>query len=418
MNYPEHSSTKIYMQRCIELARNGLGNVAPNPMVGCVIVSNGKIIGEGYHRKYGEAHAEVNAISSVKDKENLKTATLYVNLEPCCYHGKTPPCTDLIIRHKIPKVVIGCTDPAPKVSGKGIEQLKGAGCKVTHGILERECKELNRRFFTFNEKKRPYIMLKWAQTMDGFIAQQPPSNSPARAGGELLHTRPPTLFGERAEAQNSNRISNELSHTLVHKWRSEEQAIMVGTNTAHIDNPQLDVREWSGKDPLRIVLDKTLRLSKGLYLFDRSIPTIVFTSCKIKSEKNLEYVNIDFKKNIIPQILEELYRREIQSIIIEGGTQLLHSFIKNEMWDEMRIFIGNKKFGNGINAPELPVPPIAPPRPSPKGGRANARKAPPQKAQAQSNEWRGISPAHINSNIESKKEDIGGDELLIFRNKQ
>lgn len=173
-----------YMQRCIELARNGLGNVAPNPMVGCVIVSNGMIIGEGYHRKYGKAHAEVNAINSVKDKENLKTATLFVNLEPCCYHGKTPPCTDLIIRYKIPNVVIGCTDPTPKVSGKGIEQLKGAGCKVTHGILEEECKELNRRFFIFNEKKRPYIILKWAQTLDGFIAH-PPSPPPTHPkGGE------------------------------------------------------------------------------------------------------------------------------------------------------------------------------------------------------------------------------------------
>jgi len=353
------------MQRCIELARNGLDNVAPNPVVGCVIVSNGKIIGEGYHRKYGEAHAEVNAINSVKDKENLKTATLYVNLEPCCYHGKTPPCTDLIIRHKIPKAVIGCTDPAPKVSGKGIEQLKGAGCKVTYGTLERECKELNRRFFTFNEKKRPYIMLKWAQTMDGFITN-----------GK----------GEPAW------ISNELSHTLVHKWRSEEQAIMVGTNTAHLDNPQLNVREWSGKNPLRVVLDKTLRLSKDLHLFDRSIPTVVFTSCEKKSQKNLEYVNIDFKNPIIPQILEELYRREIQSIIIEGGAELLNSFIKNDIWDEMRVFIGNKIFGNGIKAPELPGPTPIP----------GAREV----------------PTHRNSNIGFKKEDIAGDELLIFRNKQ
>lgn len=353
------------MHRCIELARNGLGNVAPNPMVGCVIVSNGKIIGEGYHQKYGEAHAEVNAINSVKDKENLKPATLYVNLEPCCYHGKTPPCTDLIIRHKIPKVVIGCTDPAPKVSGKGIKQLKKAGCNVTYGTLEKECKELNKRFFTFNEMKRPYIMLKWAQTMDGFIAY--PS------------------------AKKPNRISCELSHTIVHKWRSEEQAIMVGTNTAHLDNPQLNVRKWNGKDPLRIVLDKTLRLSKDLHLFDRSIPTVVFTSCENKSQKNLEYVNIDFEKNIIPQILKDLYRREIQSIIIEGGTELLNSFIKNDIWDEMRVFIGNKIFGNGTKAPELPSSPVP-----------GAREV----------------PTHRNSNIECKKENIADDELLIFRNKQ
>ena len=385
------------MHRSIELARNGLGKVAPNPMVGCVIVSNDKIIGEGYHRQYGEAHAEVNAINSVKDKENLKTATLYVNLEPCAHHGKTPPCTDLILKHKIPKIIIGCVDGS-KVSGKGIEKLKRAGCNVITGILENEARALNERFFTFYEKKRPYIILKWAQTMDGFITN---------GKGE------------------PNRISNELSHTLVHKWRSEEGAIMVGTNTAHLDNPQLNVREWSGKNPLRVVPDRTLRLSKNLHLFDKSTPTVVFTSfnekatqekaklhppsfdfsqdtppdCRqarlqggLKYEKNLEYVNINFKKNIIPQILEELYKREIQSIIIEGGSQLLHSFLKNDSWDEMRVFISNKIFGNGIKAPELPsMPPIQ-----------DAQEVLPYK----------------NSNLEFKKEDIAGDELLIFSNKQ
>jgi len=352
-----------FMNRSFELARNGLGTVAPNPMVGCVIVSNGKIIGEGFHQKYGEAHAEVNAINSVKDKENLKTATLYVNLEPCAHHGKTPPCTDLILKHKIPKVIIGCIDSS-EVSGKGIAKLKRAGCNVIVGILENEARALNERFFTFYEKKRPFIILKWAQTMDGFITN---------GKGE------------------PNRISNELSHTLVHKWRSEEGAIMVGTNTAHLDNPQLNVREWSGKNPLRVVLDKTLRLSKNLHLFDQSIPTVVFTSCEKKAHKNLEYVNIDFENNVIPQILEELYKREIQSIIIEGGSQLLHSFLKNDSWDEMRVFISNKIFGNGIKAPELPSTPAF----------RDAREASPYK----------------NSNIEFKKEDIAGDELLIFNNK-
>ncbi|MFH1321255.1 MAG: bifunctional diaminohydroxyphosphoribosylaminopyrimidine deaminase/5-amino-6-(5-phosphoribosylamino)uracil reductase RibD [Bacteroidota bacterium] len=325
-----------YMHRCIELARNRLGYVAPNPMVGCVIVNEGTIIGEGCHQKFGEAHAEVNAINSIPDKALLKTAALYVNLEPCCYFGKTPPCTDLIIRHEIPRVIIGCIDPAPRVSGKGIEKLKRAGCNVTVGILENEAKELNRRFFTFHEKKRPYIILKWAQTLDGFI-------SPGTASVSAVKEHP----GKADQVW----ISNELSRTLVHKWRSQEQAIMVGTNTALLDDPQLNVREWSGNNPLRLVLDRSMRLPEKLNLFDRSIPTIIFTATEKKSQSNIEYVVIDFKDNIAEKILYELYKKNISSVIIEGGRQLLNTFIEGNQWDEARVFISNENFKKGLKAP-------------------------------------------------------------------
>lgn len=300
-----------YMQRCLNLAILGLGNVAPNPMVGCVIVHNGIIIGEGYHQKYGEAHAEVNAIASVSTKELLRESTLYVNLEPCSHYGKTPPCSDLIVRSQIPRVFIGSNDPNPLVAGKGIAKLRNAGVEVTSGILKQSTDFLNRRFLTFFTKKRPYIILKWAQSADGFIA--PTDNRQVW-------------------------LSNELSKKLVHKWRSEEQAIMVGTNTARIDNPELTVRLWKGKNPLRVVIDKDLSLPTGNHLFNNAANTLVFNSRENSKENNIEKVKIDFSASLPKQVLDGLYQRNIGSVIIEGGATLLNSFIEANLWDEARMF--------------------------------------------------------------------------------
>lgn len=324
-----------YMQRCLELAARGTGQVAPNPMVGCVIVHAGKIIGEGYHERYGGAHAEVNAIRSVNDPSLLKEATLYVNLEPCAHYGKTPPCADLIIANKIPYVVIGTTDPFPEVSGRGIEKLMKAGIDVKLGILEDECRELNKRFFTFYEKKRPYIILKWAQTADGFT----------------------DLLRDENDHEKALQITNSASDRLSHQWRSEEQAIMVGKRTALLDNPRLTVRNVEGKNPLRVVTDKNLSLPAHYYLLDKSTPTLVFSSAGHESAPNLEYVKIDFDKKIIPQMLEVLYRKNIRSLIVEGGTQILNSFISAGMWDEARVFIAQKNTGEGVNAPLLDAKP-------------------------------------------------------------
>lgn len=320
-----------YMMRCLEIAKMGSGSVAPNPMVGCVIVNNEKIIGEGFHQKYGKAHAEVNAIYSAEKRHalSLPDSTLYVNLEPCSHFGKTPPCVDLILQKKIPKIVIGCSDTHKKVDGKGVEKLKNNGCDVTIGILEKESREINKRFFTFHEKERPYIILKWAQTLNGLIT------------------------GTENGVAIKSQVSNFKSQILLHKWRTEEQALMVGTNTAIIDNPMLNVREWSGKGPIRIVIDKTLRLSPDLHLFDQTQPTIVFTSKKRSSGKNLFYLPINFNENIIPQVLSELYKRQIQSLIVEGGTQLLNSFILSGLWDEARVFTAKKTFSKGVKAPEI-----------------------------------------------------------------
>lgn len=324
-------SDEKFMYRCLELAKLGIRNVAPNPMVGSVIVNSGKIIGEGYHHKFGEAHAEAIAINSIKDESLLRRATLFVNLEPCSHHGKTPPCTDLIIKKKIKEVVIGCRDSSSKMKGMGIEKFKKAGCNVRVGILNIESRELNRRFFTFHEKKRPFIILKWAQTLDGFMDMIRSKDNPVE----------PTW------------ITNDLAKALAHKWRTEEQSILVGTNTAEKDNPKLNVREWSGNQPLRIVLDRTLRLPGNLYLFDKSIPTLVFTEKHVDSTNNLEYKKINFNDNILKQILDELYRRQIQSVIVEGGAQLLNSFININLWDEVRVFVGNKYFSKGIKSPNL-----------------------------------------------------------------
>ncbi len=328
---------ETYMKRCLELAAKGFGNTAPNPMVGCVIVCEGKIIGEGYHQQFGQAHAEVNAINAAADKSLLPKSTLYVNLEPCSHFGKTPPCADLIIEHKIPNVVIGCTDINSAVNGRGIEKLINTGIKVTAGILENDCKKLNKRFFTFHEKKRPYIILKWAQTADGFIDIKRTEENP----GKPLQ------------------ISSDESRRLLHLWRSREQAVMVGTNTTLLDNPQLTVRGIEGKNPLRITIDKWLRIPKEYHLYDKSTPTLVFTAAEQPSEVNLEFVKIDFDRAIVPQILTELYKRSIQSLLLEGGEQLLNSFISAGLWDEARVFISDKKIEKGVNAPVLKTVPIS-----------------------------------------------------------
>lgn len=307
---------ETYIKRCLEIAKNGLGTTAPNPMVGCIIVHHNKIIGEGYTSAYGGNHAEVNAIGSVKDKDLLKEATLYVTLEPCAHFGKTPPCSDLIVKHQIPNVVIGCIDDNPEVAGKGIAKLKAAGIKVTVGVLEHECKTHHKRFFTFHNKKRPYIILKWAETSDGCIA--------------------PAKKDKKAPVW----ITNELSRQLVHKWRAEEQAILVGTNTVLEDNPSLTVRDWTGKHPIRIVIDKALRLSKTHSVFDTTAETIVISENEI-----------NFNQPIAQQIATYLHSLDINSVIIEGGAQTLQTFITENLWDEARIFTGISVFKKGIKAP-------------------------------------------------------------------
>ncbi len=324
----EHNT---YMQRCLELAKKGLGHTAPNPLVGCVIVHKGIIIGEGYHQKYGAAHAEVNAIHSVKNKDLLQDSIVYVNLEPCSHFGKTPPCADLLIKHKVKEVYIANTDPNPLVAGKGIEKLKNAGIKVTTGILEKEAAILNKRFFCFFTKKRPYIILKWAKTLDGFM-----DIDRSQPGSNLNYW-----------------ITNDELKILVHKWRSEEASIMVGTNTALNDNPQLNIRLWQGNQPLRLVLDEYLNLPETLELFNQQHPTIVFTSQKSENKHNISFYTINFNENPIQQILDYLYEINIMSVIIEGGRELLQTFINQELWDEARILTGNKNFGKGLKAPEI-----------------------------------------------------------------
>jgi len=319
-----------YIRRCIELAKNGLGTTYPNPLVGSVIVFDGKIIGEGWHRKSGEPHAEVNAVNSVKNKSLLKKSTIYVSLEPCSHFGKTPPCCDLIIKNGITNVVIGTVDPNIKVAGNGIKKLMKAGINVTVGVLEKECNELNKRFFTFHKKKRPYIILKWAESQDGFIA---PLTKP-----ELKPVW----------------ITTEFSRQLVHKWRSQEQAILVGTNTVIHDNPKLDVRDWAGNNPVRIVLDQNNRILKDSHIFNKHAKTIIFS--KLTGSVNKENSNfevIDFEKNVAQQIIRTLYGHQIQSVIIEGGRQTLQTFIDGNLWDEARIFIGNRYFEHGIKAPVI-----------------------------------------------------------------
>ena len=320
------------MQRCIELAQLGLGSVSPNPMVGAVIVHNGQIIGEGYHQQYGQAHAEVNAVNQVLNSfenaaELLAHATIYVSLEPCAHYGKTPPCADLIIKHRIPQVVIGCRDPFEQVNGKGVEKLQAAGIQVIVGVLEEECKLLNKRFFTRVQKHRPYIILKWAQTADGFFAP----------------------------ADNSQYwITGPKAHKIVHKWRSEEDAVLIGKNTARIDNPQLNVRYWEGRSPKRVVIDRKLELSDQLHIFDQQVETLIFNEIKTDIVGSVKYIALEDFERYVPQyILYQLYLQDIQSVIIEGGAHTLNTFIAAGLWDEARIFTGRSLLKKGIQAPVI-----------------------------------------------------------------
>lgn len=342
------------MQRCLQLAQCGSGNVAPNPMVGAVLVYEGRIIGEGYHQQYGKAHAEPNCIASVKeeDKALIEKSTLYVSLEPCAHFGKTPPCADLIIDKKIPKVVVGCRDPFVQVNGKGIEKLKAAGVKVDLGILEEECKELNKRFFTFHTEHRPYVILKWAETIDNKIAGPHPNLRPTEEG--IANTQPSRLY-----------ISNEHTNRIVHKWRSEEMAIAVGTNTALLDDPELTTRLWPGNDPIRMVVDMDLRLSKSLKLFSSKAPTIVFNTKEHSlplgkipidelKKKDVIYYQVTEDVSLVHQMMNALYQMNIQSVLIEGGAYLLQSFIDEGMWDEARVITNEELFiGEGLPAPAL-----------------------------------------------------------------
>jgi diaminohydroxyphosphoribosylaminopyrimidine deaminase/5-amino-6-(5-phosphoribosylamino)uracil reductase len=313
------------MNRAMELARLGFGNVSPNPMVGCVIVHEDKIIGEGFHQQCGGPHAEVNAVNSVKDLSLLPSSTAYVTLEPCAHFGKTPPCAELLAKYKIKKVVIANLDPNPLVAGKGVEILRKAGIEVESGMLEADGLDLNKRFFKSFNRKKPYIILKWAETADGFVARK---------------------------NFDSKWISNEFSRKLVHKWRSEEDAILVGKNTAKYDNPTLNVRDWEGNDPLRIVMDHRLVLEENLNLFNKDIPTICYNILQSSDEKNLALVKLN-EENFIIELLDDLHKRNIQSIIIEGGASTLNNFIEAGLWDEARVFQATTCFGDGIKAPQL-----------------------------------------------------------------
>ena len=314
------------MQRCIDLARIGRGDVAPNPMVGSVIVFEDKIIGEGYHQFYGKEHAEVNAINNVKDKSLLNKSTIYVSLEPCAHFGKTPPCADLIIKNSFKRVVIGCSDSFAEVSGKGVQKLKDAGIDVKIGVLDKECRDLNKRFFTFHEKKRPYIVLKWAQTKDGFIDKK-----------------------RKDSIQKINWISSPETKLLVHKWRSEEQGILVGKNTVLKDDPTLTVREMSGKNPVRIILDSQLSIDSSAKVFNYESKTIIFNLLKEDKIDNLEWIKLQNLE--VQTILDALYKNNIQSVFVEGGSSTLQSFIDRNLWDEARVIVGETIFEEGVIAP-------------------------------------------------------------------
>jgi diaminohydroxyphosphoribosylaminopyrimidine deaminase/5-amino-6-(5-phosphoribosylamino)uracil reductase len=324
-------SDEFYIRRCLELAEIAIGNVSPNPMVGCVIVVDGKIIGEGYHQKFGEAHAEPNAIKAVFEKygdeaENLlKAATAYVNLEPCAHFGKTPPCADLFVKHQIKKVVIGNRDTFTGVNGKGIEKLENAGIDVVHGVLDDECREFNRRFFTRIEKQRPFIILKWAQTANGYFA---------------------TKDGQQKW------ISSGLAKRLAHKWRTEEDAILIGKQTVIIDNPQLTSREWPGKNPVRLVIDKHLQVPLTNNVFNKDVKTIIFNEVKTDVIDNIHYIQMeDMQFYLAQKIAFQLYLMDIQSVIIEGGANILNQFLNADLWDEARIFTSSDSWDHGIAAP-------------------------------------------------------------------
>lgn len=327
------SADKLYMRRCLQLARNGNGSTSPNPMVGAVIVCDGRIIGEGYHIRAGEPHAEVNAVRSVAeaDRPLLQRSTIYVSLEPCSHYGKTPPCCDLIISVGIPRVVIATTDFNSLVNGGGIERMRAAGIEVIVGLFAEEARLLNKKFFTFHKCNRPYIILKWAHTADGFIDAK-------RSSGKALS------------------ISTEGSFVAMHKLRSECDAILVGTNTAQLDNPSLTLREWCGRQPLRLVIDRESRLSPSLNLFDGTYPTIVYTNNPVpgKYGKNVEQIKLDFSKDILPAMLTHLASIKVDSLLVEGGAALLQSFIDADLWDEARVECNSQLFiGEGVPAPQL-----------------------------------------------------------------
>ena len=330
------TSDELLMRRCFQLARLGQGHVSPNPMVGCVVVNPaGDIVSEGYHQYIGGYHAERNALTAHgNESKDFTGCTLYVNLEPCSHHGKTPPCADLVIEKGIKKVVISTTDANPLVAGNGIRKLQNAGIEVVTGVLETEGRFLNRRFFTFMEKKRPYIILKWAETADGFMDI------------------------DRSTMPDGNYwITNDILKTLSHKWRTVEDAIMVGTNTVANDNPRLTARLWHGRNPLRITIDRTGRLPHSSHIFDGSVPTFVFTeNSHLQSRENLTFVNVDFQ-NLLPSVLDYLYQKGIQSLIVEGGKGLIDSFLRQNLWNEARQLQGIAIFGSGLPSPTITANP-------------------------------------------------------------
>jgi len=329
----QNSSDEYYMMRCLQLAKNSRGTAAPNPSVGCVIVYKQKIIGEGYTSQFGGPHAEVNAIRSVKDKSLLSAATLYVTLEPCAHFGKTPPCADLILKNNIPKVIVGIRDPHKKVAGKGIQRLQQAGCEVSVGTLEAACRAHHKRFILFQEELRPFIILKWAQSADGFIA---PDASVRKEIGPFW-------------------ITNIRSKQLVHKWRSEEQGILVGTKTVLEDNPELTTRNWHGNSPVRIVLDRDLRIKGDYHVLKGQAKTLIITHKKVPDIENgtISYERIDFNGDVANQIVAVLYRHHITSVMIEGGARTLSTFIDSGLWDEARVLTGNTLIGKGLKAPMI-----------------------------------------------------------------
>lgn len=324
------SDEEKYMLRAMELATLGRGLVSPNPMVGCVIVKDDRIIGEGWHRKYGEAHAEVNAVNSLRDKDMLEGADVYVTLEPCAHFGKTPPCADLLSSLPIKKVIIAQEDPNPLVAGKGIAKLRSAGIEVITGILEKEASEINKRFLNYIKNNRPYIILKWAQTADGFVA---------RVDG------------------SSKWISNSLSRVMVHKWRSEEDAILVGRKTAEVDDPELTARNWNGKNPVRVVIDSQCKLSSNLKVFNNAAETLIFNCHKNEEQDKNKFIKLNGSFDFLEEMLANLHSRKVQSLIVEGGSMILNSFINKNLWDEIRLFKSRTRFNNGIQAPALSILP-------------------------------------------------------------
>ncbi|QJX46905.1 bifunctional diaminohydroxyphosphoribosylaminopyrimidine deaminase/5-amino-6-(5-phosphoribosylamino)uracil reductase RibD [Hymenobacter taeanensis] len=316
----------LMMRRALDLARLGTGYARPNPIVGCVITHKGRIIGEGWHQQYGGPHAEVNAVASVTEQDLLPQSRVYVTLEPCSHYGKTPPCADLLIAKGVAEVVVCNLDPNPLVAGRGITKLREAGIAVETGLLEEEGRWLNRRFFTFQEKQRPYVVLKWAETADGYLAG--PYFQPVA-------------------------ISGRLAQVVVHQWRTEEQAILVGTRTALHDNPRLNVREWPGQNPIRLVIDKNLCLPPTHQLLDGSQPTIVYTYRERDATNNLAYEPLSAANDLFPQILHNLYERNVQSVLVEGGPTVLNSLLKDGLWDEARVIRSPKVLGGGVAAPQM-----------------------------------------------------------------